>query len=107
MITREEAVTVLEHLSTNEALNEGLQFALQSIAACIDFENVGVHVWGADTDDLENGADGNEEAMDKYIFVPSDFEEADIAANIEALTADVLSEATEAPQGDEDPEKDK
>ena len=70
MITREQAVDILEELVESEVLNENLRDALDEMAMVIHYEKIGLHLWGADNKDFED-----DEALEKYVYIPSDFEE--------------------------------
>ncbi len=53
MITREEAVEILNRLSDSLILEEKLEYGLYDILKCIEAENEGLFLWGADDDYID------------------------------------------------------
>ena len=53
MINREEANEVLFELINSGILNAVLEDSVQEIATCINYEEKGLHLWGADDDCTE------------------------------------------------------
>ena len=98
MITREQAVDILEELVESEVLNENLRDALDEMAMVIHYEKIGLHLWGADNKDFED-----DEALEKYVYIPSDFEEVAVLTERKRLDEETVSEPTE----DENTEDDK
>ena len=79
MITREQAIYAIYEIINSGIIDMELEARLQDIANCIDAENYGVHLWGT----------GREvDSYERYIFGPSDFEEAEIMQNIKGLDDD-------------------
>ena len=91
MITREQAVDILEELVESEVLNENLRDALDEMAMVIHYEKIGLHLWGADNKDFEN-----DEALEKYVYIPSDFEEVAVLTERKLLDEETVSEPSEA-----------
>lgn len=52
LMTREEAVETLYELLESGILNDALEQEVQEIANCIEEENNGLHIWGADLDEI-------------------------------------------------------
>lgn len=52
MITRDEAIMVCYELMESGILAQDLEEALQSIASCIEAEQIGRHEWGVDDAEL-------------------------------------------------------
>ena len=98
MITREQAVDILEELVESELLNENLRDALDEMAMVIHYEKIGLHLWGADERDLQH-----DETLEKYVYIPSDFEEVAVLTERKMLDEETVSEPTE----DENTENDK
>ena len=98
MITREQAVDILEELVESEVLNENLRDALDEMAMVIHYEKIGLHLWGADNKDFEV-----DEALEKYVYIPSDFEEVAVLTERKMLDEETVSEPSE----DENTEDDK
>lgn len=98
MITREQAVDILEELVESEVLNENLRDALDEMAMVIHYEKIGLHLWGADNKDFEG--DGT---LEKYEYTPSDFEEVAVLTERKRLDEETVSEPSE----DENTEDDK
>lgn len=48
MITRQEAVETLIELESNDLFSDELQAAIGDIRCCIEEEEKGLHMWGAD-----------------------------------------------------------
>ena len=90
MITREQAVDILEELVESEVLNENLRDALDEMAMVIHYEKIGLHLWGADNKDFED-----DEALEKYVYIPSDFEEVAVLTERKRLDEETVSEPTE------------
>ena len=90
MITREQAVDILEELVESEVLNENLRDALDEMAMVIHYEKIGLHLWGADNKDFED-----DEALEKYVYIPSDFEEVAVLTERKMLDEETVSEPTE------------
>ena len=91
MITREQAVDILEELVESEVLNENLRDALDEMAMVIHYEKIGLHLWGADERDLQG-----DEALEKYVYIPSDFEEVAVLNERKMLDEETVSEPSEA-----------
>ena len=90
MITREQAVDILEELVESEVLNENLRDALDEMAMVIHYEKIGLHLWGADERDLQH-----DETLEKYVYIPSDFEEVAVLTERKMLDEETVSEPTE------------
>lgn len=90
MITREQAVDILEELVESEVLNENLRDCLDEMATVIHYEKIGLHLWGADERDFED-----DEALEKYVYIPSDFEEVAVLNERKMLDEETVSEPTE------------
>lgn len=88
-ITRNEAIDVLYCLINSGILDDELEAEIEEIACCIEKENEGYHLWGADaevgelfvarrqdqwTDELVSHL---REIHDKYSFTPAPFERAE------------------------------
>lgn len=97
MITREQAVDILEELVESEVLNENLRDALDEMAMVIHYEKIGLHLWGADNKDFED-----DEALEKYVYIPSDFEEVAVLTERKRLDEETVSEPTEAENTEDD-----
>ena len=80
MITREQAIDALYEVVNSGILYYELEQRLSEIATAIVYENYGIHLWGTDEDEIED--------FDPYVFAPSDFEEAEVKANIEKAVAE-------------------
>lgn len=96
MISRSEAVNVLEEIIDADILNDRLQLQLENIKNCINEERYCRHIWGANEDwiklhvayrsDLitdELNAELNAIA-DKHTFSPAPYEKAEEEAEEEA-----------------------
>ena len=79
-------------------LNENLRDALDEMAMVIHYEKIGLHLWGADERDLQN-----DETLEKYVYIPSDFEEVAVLTERKMLDEETVSE----PSGVENTENDK
>ena len=97
MITREQAVDILEELVESEVLNENLRDALDEMAMVIHYEKIGLHLWGADNKDFED-----DEALEKYVYIPSDFEEVAVLTERKMLDEETVSEPTEVENTEND-----
>jgi hypothetical protein len=97
MITREQAVDILEELVESEVLNENLRDALDEMAMVIHYEKIGLHLWGADNKDFED-----DEALEKYVYIPSDFEEVAVLNERKMLDEETVSEPSEAENTEND-----
>ena len=97
MITREQAVDILEELVESEVLNENLRDALDEMAMVIHYEKIGLHLWGADNKDFED-----DEALEKYVYIPSDFEEVAVLTERKRLDEETVSEPSEAENTEDD-----
>ena len=97
MITREQAVDILEELVESELLNENLRDALDEMAMVIHYEKIGLHLWGADNKDFED-----DEALEKYVYIPSDFEEVAVLNERKRLDEETVSEPSEAENAEDD-----
>ena len=97
MITREQSVDILEELVESELLNENLRDALDEMAMVIHYEKIGLHLWGADNKDFED-----DEALEKYEYTPSDFEEVAVLTERKLLDEETVSEPTEAENTEDD-----
>lgn len=97
MITREQAVDILEELVESELLNENLRDALDEMAMVIHYEKIGLHLWGADERDLQS-----DETLEKYVYYPSDFEEVAVLNERKMLDEETVSEPTEAENTEND-----
>lgn len=97
MITREQAVDILEELVESEVLNENLRDALDEMAMVIHYEKIGLHLWGADNKDFED-----DEALEKYVYIPSDFEEVAVLTERKMLDEETVSEPSEAENTEDD-----
>lgn len=97
MITREQAVDILEELVESELLNENLRDALDEMAMVIHYEKIGLHLWGADNKDFED-----DEALEKYVYIPSDFEEVAVLTERKMLDEETVSEPTEDENAEDD-----
>ena len=97
MITREQAVDILEELVESEVLNENLRDALDEMAMVIHYEKIGLHLWGADNKDFED-----DEALEKYVYIPSDFEEVAIMNERKKFEEETVSEPTEVENTEND-----
>lgn len=88
MITREESTKVLYDLINSGILDSEIAKKLNDICNCIEEENCGRHIWGADddfiklhiayrsdliTDELESELNA---IADKYTFSPAPYEKA-------------------------------
>ena len=97
MITREQAVDILEELVESEVLNENLRDALDEMAMVIHYEKIGLHLWGADERDLQN-----DETLEKYVYYPSDFEEVAVLNERKMLDEETVSEPSDAENTEDD-----
>ena len=97
MITREQAVDILEELVESEVLNENLRDALDEMAMVIHYEKIGLHLWGADERDLQS-----DETLEKYVYIPSDFEEVAVLTERKMLDEETVSEPSEAENTEDD-----
>ena len=97
MITREQTVDILEELVESEVLNENLRDALDEMAMVIHYEKIGLHLWGADNKDFED-----DEALEKYVYIPSDFEEVAVLTERKRLDEETVSEPSEAENTEDD-----
>lgn len=97
MITREQAVDILEELVESELLNENLRDALDEMAMVIHYEKIGLHLWGADNKDFED-----DEALEKYVYIPSDFEEVAVLNERKMLDEETVSEPSEVENTEDD-----
>ena len=97
MITREQAVDILEELVESDLLNENLRDALDEMAMVIHYEKIGLHLWGADNKDFED-----DEALEKYVYIPSDFEEVAVLNERKMLDEETVSEPTEVENTEDD-----
>ena len=97
MITREQAVDILEELVESELLNENLRDALDEMAMVIHYEKIGLHLWGADERDLQS-----DETLEKYVYTPSDFEEVAVLNERKMLDEETVSEPSEAENTEDD-----
>lgn len=97
MITREQSVDILEELVESELLNENLRDALDEMAMVIHYEKIGLHLWGADNKDFED-----DEALEKYVYIPSDFEEVAVLTERQKLSEETVSEPSEAENTEDD-----
>ena len=97
MITREQAVDILEELVESELLNENLRDALDEMAMVIHYEKIGLHLWGADNKDFED-----DEALEKYVYIPSDFEEVAVLTERKRLDEETVSEPSEVENTEDD-----
>lgn len=97
MITREQAVDILEELVESEVLNENLRDALDEMAMVIHYEKIGLHLWGADNKDFED-----DEALEKYVYIPSDFEEVAVLNERKMLDEETVSEPSDAENTEDD-----
>ena len=97
MITREQAVDILEELVESEVLNENLRDALDEMAMVIHYEKIGLHLWGADNKDFED-----DEALEKYVYIPSDFEEVAVLTERKRLDEETVSEPSEVENTEND-----
>lgn len=97
MITREQSVDILEELVESEVLNENLRDALDEMAMVIHYEKIGLHLWGADNKDFED-----DEALEKYVYIPSDFEEVAVLNERKMLDEETVSEPSEAENTEDD-----
>lgn len=97
MITREQAVDILEELVESEVLNENLRDALDETAMVIHYEKIGLHLWGADERDFED-----DEALEKYVYIPSDFEEVAVLNERKMLDEETVSEPSEVENTEDD-----
>ena len=97
MITREQSVDILEELVESELLNENLRDALDEMAMVIHYEKIGLHLWGADNKDFED-----DEALEKYVYIPSDFEEVAVLNERKMLDEETVSEPSEAENTEDD-----
>ena len=97
MITREQSVDILEELVESELLNENLRDALDEMAMVIHYEKIGLHLWGADERDLQH-----DETLEKYVYIPSDFEEVAVLTERKRLDEETVSEPTEAENAEND-----
>ena len=61
-------------------------------------KKIGLHLWGADNKDFED-----DEALEKYVYIPSDFEEVAVLTERKMLDEETVSEPSE----DENTEDDK
>ena len=80
MITREQAIDAIYEVINSCILYDELEKRLTEAATAIVYENYGIHLWGTKEDDIED--------FDPYVFAPSDFEEAEVKANIEKAVAE-------------------
>ena len=80
MITREQAIDAIYEVINSGILYDELEQRLTEAATAIVYENYGIHLWGTKEDDIED--------FDPYVFAPSDFEEAEVKANIEKAVAE-------------------
>lgn len=80
MITREQAIDAIYEVINSCILYDELEQRLTEAATAIVYENYGIHLWGTKEDDIED--------FDPYVFAPSDFEEAEVKANIEKAVAE-------------------
>lgn len=100
MITREQAIDALYEVVNSGILYDELEKRLTEAATAIVYENYGIHLWGTKEDDIED--------FDPYVFAPSDFEEAEVKANIDrAMQETTPQEAVRTSQSDETTENDK
>ena len=97
MITREQAVDILEELVESEVLNENLRDALDEMAMVIHYEKIGLHLWGADEGDLQN-----DETLEKYVYYPSDFEEVAVLNERKMLDEETVSEPSKTENTEND-----
>lgn len=85
MITRKEAINVLEYLIDSPILDNDLLSDLADIIYCINAETVGLHVWGASENIVEvvkKSIDTKDfTALEKYAYGMSDWEEENERAN--------------------------
>lgn len=97
MITREEALNVINDLINSEILSEDLEYALSDIRMCIEEEMIGRHVWGIPDEwmaKLHTSVRADlvtDELIDEYdnihkgiAFKPSTFETKEIRDNVRA-----------------------
>lgn len=85
-ITRDEAIEVLQTMVNSDILDEDLENDLEEIITCIQSEDEGYHIWGADeevgklftsyrtdlvTPELEEELNA---ISDKYSFTPAPYE---------------------------------
>lgn len=85
-ITRDEAIDVLQTLVNSDILEEDLEEDIEEIITCIQSEDEGYHIWGADeeaeklftsyrtdliTPELEEELNA---ISDKYSFTPAPYE---------------------------------
>lgn len=100
MITRDDALDVLESLIIADILSPEVESKIEDIIKCIDEERDGRHIWGATDDDwielhIAHREDQWDEALtkkmenivQKYSFVPAPYETGD--AVVDAEDADV------------------
>lgn len=52
MITREDAKIVLYEVMNSGIISDELEGDLQEIVNCIEYEQLGLHMWGADDGDV-------------------------------------------------------
>ena len=97
MIKREEAVDTLYALINSNVLDEELCDKIENIASCIGSERDGLHLWGADDQEVaelyttvrSDAADLKEHEnlcdmlYQKYCFEPSEFEMPEFMAQLE------------------------
>ena len=88
-ITRNEAVDTLYMLVNSDILDDDLRDKIEEIANCIEKENLGYSLWGAEEDATELFVARREdlwtdelkerlaEIHNKYSFTPAPFERAD------------------------------
>lgn len=97
MITREQAVDILDELVESDVLNENLRDALDEMSMVIHYERIGLHLWGADERDLQN-----DETLEKYAYIPSDFEKVAVLTERQKLSEETVSEPSEAENTEDD-----
>ena len=88
MITREEAKRLMYDIMNSGIISDEIEEKLQDVANCLEFEQYGLHMWGASDNDIETLTTSmrtdspdypahikkQQEIADYHRFTPSPFE---------------------------------